>query len=87
LKAGVWFRRGRLLIVSPVRGHIRRTQAETPLIDLFSFAEPPLKFLRSPGPRYFKKSAFSNYGSDQIPISHRGVILRRFRQNLNSLIA
>jgi hypothetical protein len=42
LKAGVWFRRGRLLIVSPVRGHIRRTQAETPLIDLFSFAEPPL---------------------------------------------
>jgi hypothetical protein len=42
LNAGVWFRRGRLLIVSPVRGNLRRIQAETPLIDLFSFAEPAL---------------------------------------------
>jgi hypothetical protein len=42
LKADVWFRRGRLLIVSPVRGHHRRYQAETPLIALFSFAEPAL---------------------------------------------
>jgi hypothetical protein len=42
LNAGVWFRRGRLLIISPVRGHLRRIQAETPLIDLFSFAEPAL---------------------------------------------
>jgi hypothetical protein len=50
LKAGVWFRRGRLLIVSPVRGHIRRTQAETPLIDLFSFAEPPLFAPSGPTP-------------------------------------
>src|ERR1039458_8999297 len=42
LKAGVWFRRGLLLIVSPVRGHHRRSQAETPLIDLFKFASPAL---------------------------------------------
>src|SRR5260370_12367818 len=42
LKAGVWFRRGRLFMVSPVRGDHRRFQAETPLIDLFKFAEPAL---------------------------------------------
>ena len=33
LKAGEWFRRGRLLMVSPVHGDCRRCQAETPLID------------------------------------------------------
>src|ERR1019366_255023 len=43
LKAGVWLRRGLLLIVSPVRGYHRRYQAETPLIDLFKFAEPALR--------------------------------------------
>jgi hypothetical protein len=43
LKAGEWFRRGRLLMVSPVHGDYRRCQAETPLIDLFKFAEPALK--------------------------------------------
>jgi hypothetical protein len=42
LKAGLWFRRGRLFMVSPVRGDHRRFQAETPLIDLFKFAEPAL---------------------------------------------
>jgi hypothetical protein len=42
LKADVWFRRGLLLIVSPVRGYHRRYQAETPLIDLFKFASPAL---------------------------------------------
>ena len=42
LKAGVWLRRGLLLIVSPVRGYHRRYQAETPLIDLFTFASPAL---------------------------------------------
>jgi hypothetical protein len=42
LKAGVWFRRGRLLMVSPVHGDYRRCQAETPLSDLFKFAEPAL---------------------------------------------
>ena len=41
LKAGEWFRRGRLLIVSPdSRGAQRaRCQAETPLIVLFRFLE------------------------------------------------
>jgi hypothetical protein len=42
LKAGVWLRRGLLLIVSPVRGYHRRYQAETPLIDLFKCAGPAL---------------------------------------------
>jgi hypothetical protein len=42
LKAGLWFRHGRLFIVSPVRDDHRRFQAETPLIDLFKFAEPAL---------------------------------------------
>ncbi|MDH2357262.1 hypothetical protein QCM80_42855, partial [Bradyrhizobium sp. SSUT112] len=42
LKAGVWFRRGRLFMVSPVHGDYYRGQAETPLIDLFKFAEPAL---------------------------------------------
>jgi hypothetical protein len=47
LKAGVWFRRGLLLIVSPVRGYYRRYQAETPLIDLFKFASPALQVTAS----------------------------------------
>jgi len=38
----VWFRRGRLFMVSPVRGDHRRFQAETPLIALFKFASPAL---------------------------------------------
>jgi hypothetical protein len=42
LKAGLWFRRGRLLIVSPGRGHSRRLQADIPLIDMSRFAEPLL---------------------------------------------
>ncbi|MCK1724961.1 MFS transporter [Bradyrhizobium sp. 142] len=43
LKAGVWFRRARLLIVSPdSRDNLARRQAETPLIALFRFAEPAL---------------------------------------------
>src|ERR1035437_9027811 len=46
LNTGVWFRRGRLLIVSPVRGHHRRYQAETPLIPLSRFAEPALNDTR-----------------------------------------
>src|SRR6201988_2592489 len=45
LKAGVWFRRARLLIVSPdSRANLSRRQAETPLIALFRFAEPALFF-------------------------------------------
>jgi hypothetical protein len=42
LKAGVWFRRGRLFMISPVHGDYRRCSAETPLSDLFKFAEPAL---------------------------------------------
>jgi hypothetical protein len=45
LKAGVWFRRGRRFMVSPVHGDYRRCQAETPLSDLFKFAEPALSNL------------------------------------------
>jgi hypothetical protein len=41
LKAGVWFRRARLLIVSPdSRVNLARRQAETPLIPLFRFLRP-----------------------------------------------
>ena len=44
LNTGVWLRRGRLVMVSPVRGHPGRRQAENPLILLSSFPEPPLSF-------------------------------------------
>jgi hypothetical protein len=47
LKAGVWFRRARLLIVSPdSRAHLARRQAETPLIALFRFPRPALIFIK-----------------------------------------
>jgi len=49
LKAGLWFRRGRLFMVSPVRGDHRRFQAETPLIALFKFAEPALNAMAQRG--------------------------------------
>src|SRR5882672_7486798 len=42
LKAGEWFRRGRLLMVSPVHGDYRRYQAEIPLIVLSRFPGPAL---------------------------------------------
>ena len=43
LKAGVWFRRARLVIVSPdSRANLARRQAETPLIALCRFPEPAL---------------------------------------------
>jgi hypothetical protein len=39
----VWFRRARLLIVSPdSRVNLARRQAETPLIPLFRFLRPAL---------------------------------------------
>jgi hypothetical protein len=42
----MWFRRARLLIVSPdSRANLARRQAETPLIALFRFAEPALSEL------------------------------------------
>src|ERR1700686_3444734 len=42
LKAAEWFRRGRLLMVSPVHGDYRRCQAEIPLIVLSKFPRPAL---------------------------------------------
>ena len=43
LKAGVWFRRGLLLIVSPdSRANLARRQAETPLSVLCRFLRPAL---------------------------------------------
>jgi hypothetical protein len=42
LKAGVWFRRARLVIVSPDLRHPRRYQAEIPLIMLSRFSGPAL---------------------------------------------
>jgi hypothetical protein len=44
LKAGEWFRRGRLLMVSPVHGDYRRCQAEIPLIVLSKFPRPALSY-------------------------------------------
>jgi hypothetical protein len=43
LKAGEWFRRGRLFMVSPVYDDHRRFQAEIPLIVLSKFPEPALR--------------------------------------------
>jgi hypothetical protein len=45
LKAGEWFRRGRLFMVSPVYGDHRRFQAEIPLIVLSKFPEPALNIV------------------------------------------
>src|ERR1700751_3083161 len=42
LKAAEWFRRGRLLMDSPVHGDYRRSQAEIPLIVLCRFPGPAL---------------------------------------------
>src|SRR5947209_18012667 len=48
LKAGVWFRRARLLMVSPdSRAHRARRQAETPLSALCRFPEPALSMRRN----------------------------------------
>jgi hypothetical protein len=46
LKAGQWFRRSRLFMVSPVHGDYRRCQAEIPLMVLFRFPEPAQTFVR-----------------------------------------
>src|SRR6476620_10525958 len=53
LKVGVWFRRGRLLIVSPdSRVNVARRQAETPLIAVSRFLRPPLLGGVDECPRY-----------------------------------
>src|SRR5580704_7102235 len=52
LKAGVWFRRARLVIISPdSRAQRARCQAETPLIVLCRFPRPALT-----SPRFFEIS-------------------------------
>jgi Putative transposase of IS4/5 family (DUF4096) len=69
LKAGEWFRRGRLLMVSPVHGDYRRYQAETPLIALSRFPRPALLWIARTGspwrdlPKQFGKwnSVFVRY--------------------------
>src|SRR5450755_4303092 len=79
LKAGVWLRRGLLLIVSPVRGYHRRYQAETPLIDLFKFASPALRALAADrrraghGSRAHRRARQRNYGlaKNSQPVSSR----------------
>src|SRR3954454_3860661 len=42
LNAGAWVRRARLVMVAPDPRHTRRSQAETPLIDLSEFGQPAL---------------------------------------------
>jgi hypothetical protein len=42
LNAGAWVRRDRLVMIAPDPRHSRRSQAETPLIDLSEFGQPPL---------------------------------------------
>jgi len=49
LKAGAWLRRVRFVIVSPGLRHIRRVQADIPLIPLFELGQPPLPFARDAG--------------------------------------
>jgi hypothetical protein len=49
-EACVWFRRGRLVIVPPVRHVAGRFQAKTPFIPLFSFPEPALSLPGSKPP-------------------------------------
>src|SRR4051794_5015557 len=44
LNAGAWVRRARLVMVAPDPRHTRRSQAETPLIDLSEFGQPPLPY-------------------------------------------
>src|SRR6266850_2735634 len=59
LKAGEWFRRGRLLMVSPVHGDYRRYQAEIPLIVLSRFPRPALFSNPSPTPLALPASSSS----------------------------
>jgi hypothetical protein len=42
LKAGLWVRRARFAILSPDPRHLRRSQADFPLVGLSEFPRPPL---------------------------------------------
>jgi hypothetical protein len=66
LKAGVWFRRGLLLMISPVRGYHRRYQAETPLIGLELLL--PLIDLRAFRPGAAMLLATEVYSQDAVEI-------------------
>src|SRR5271157_2451949 len=48
LKPGAWVRRARLVMVSPVTRHCRRSQADFPPIDLSEFPRPPLHNRQNP---------------------------------------
>jgi hypothetical protein len=41
LKAGLWFRRGRLVMLSPVSGIYAKLRQKFHLSPLFKFPEPP----------------------------------------------
>ncbi|WP_222005803.1 hypothetical protein, partial [Rhizobium bangladeshense] len=43
LKAGLWLRRGRFVIMAPVIGIVPGSKAESHLSQMFSFPEPPLE--------------------------------------------
>src|SRR5258707_10728083 len=79
LNTGVWFRRCRLLIVSPVRGHHRRFQAETPLIVLCRFANPALNamliYTQMPGAQFVCTARkWRNYPRE-IKINSRAILI------------
>jgi hypothetical protein len=43
LKAGLWFRRGLFVMLSPVHGNLRRVQAEFPLIQVVQISRASSK--------------------------------------------
>jgi hypothetical protein len=63
LKAAEWFRRGRLLMVSPVHGDYRRCQAEIPLIVLSKFPRPALLTLFPALCLRPRKTAYAGYAT------------------------
>jgi hypothetical protein len=44
LKAGLWFRRGLFVMLSPVHGALRRVQAEFPLIQVVQISRASSQF-------------------------------------------
>src|ERR1700737_1206435 len=75
LKAGVWFRRGRLFIVSPDSLAQRaRCQAETPLIVLFRFLRPALSPLAPPNSGRSKGAVIARVSSSACSICATDVL-------------
>jgi len=54
LKAGLWFRRGRLVMVSPVSGIYAKVRQKFHLSPLFKFPKPALLF-RHPNAGRFRR--------------------------------